>query len=213
MSESQWVELLHQRDLYVPGIPVGQLDTIRLWRRVHLTNATHNERAFVMKKRLLMIVLMGVVVAAGIIAGSSRANRSTRRTSWPAATIVVQLTEYGSKGEFLNSRKLVRYQHGDGTWENHMDDRGDGTPFHSSGRVNPSTRPTVEEYARAAADFGRPEAQFLGYRVFIQKNEREEFWYAPDLDAMLKEIKYNTDGSISDITEAISVTPGEPSGL
>ena len=166
-----------------------------------------------MKKRLLMIVLMGVVVAAGIIAGTSRANKSKKRTIWPAATIVLQLTEYGSDGEVLNTRKLVRYQHGNGTWENHMDDRGNGTPFRSSGRVNPSTRPTVEEYARAAADFGRPEAQFLGYRVFIQKDERDEFWYAPDLDAMLKEIRYNKDGSISDITEAISVTPGEPRGL
>jgi hypothetical protein len=94
-----------------------------------------------------------------------------------------------------------------------MDDRGDGTPFQSSGRVNPSTVPTVEEYARASADVGRPEAQLLGYRVFIERNERDELWYSPDLAAVLKAISYNKDGSISDVTEAISVTRGEPSDL
>jgi hypothetical protein len=70
--------------------------------------------------------------------------------------------------------------------------------------------PTIAEYERAAAEFGRREDQLLGYRVFIQKNEREEFWYAPDLDSVLKAVSYNKDGSISDVTEAISVTPGEP---
>jgi hypothetical protein len=30
------------------------------------------------------------------------------------------------------------------------------------------------------------------------------------LDAVLKAVIYNKDGSISDVTEAIAVTPGEP---
>jgi len=162
-----------------------------------------------MKKRLLMILVIGLVVAAGIIAGRARANRNIRRTSWPAATIVLQQTEYGLKGEVLITVTLVRYQHSDGTWEQHGN-RGDSKPQHSRGRVDPARVPTIAEYERAAAEFGRREDQLLGYRVFIQKNEREEFWYAPDLDAVLKAVSYNKDGSISDVTEAISVTPGEP---
>src|SRR5688572_16920328 len=150
-----------------------------------------------MKKRLLMILMIGLVVAAGIIASRARANRNMKRTSWPAATIVSQQTEYGLNGEVLSTVTVVRYQHSDGTWEQHVDNRGDGKPQHSRGRVNPTTVPTVQEYERAAAEFGRREDQLLGYRVFIQKNAREEFWYAPDLDAVLKAVKYNKDGSIS----------------
>jgi hypothetical protein len=163
-----------------------------------------------MKKRLLTSLLIGVVVAGGIIAGRAFANRSTKRTSWPAVTIVLQQTEYGLQGEILRSVKIVRHQHSDGRWEQRMDDRGDGKPSHSRGQIDPSTAPTAEEYARASVEVGRQETELLGYRVFIQRNPREELWIAPDLDAILKGVSYYEDGSVSDVTEAILITPGKP---
>lgn len=163
-----------------------------------------------MKKRLLMVLLIGAVVAGGIVAGRVRANRNSKRAMWPAVTIVSQITEFGSKGEVLSRTTMVRRQHVDGRWEQEINDRGNGEPFTSRGQVDPSTVPTVEQYERAAADFGRREDQMLGYRVFVQTNDREEFWYSPELDAVLKAIRYNKDGSISDLTEAITITPGAP---
>jgi hypothetical protein len=76
--------------------------------------------------------------------------------------------------------------------------------------VEPSHVPTAEEYARVAAELGRPEDQFLGYRVYIQKDERAEVWYAPELDAVLKLVAYDSAGRLDSVTEAISITPGNP---
>lgn len=163
-----------------------------------------------MKRRLLMLLLIVAVVAAGIIAGRARANRNARRASWPAVTIVSRITEYGLGGEVLHTATLVRRQHADGRWEQQINHRGNGKPFNSKGQIDPGTAPTVQEYERAAAEFGRREDQILGYRVFVQENEREAFWISPELDAVLKSISYNKDGSISDITEAVLITPGPP---
>ena len=160
-----------------------------------------------MKKRLLMLLLVALVIAAGIIAGRTRANRYARRTNWPAVTIVLRLTDYGVGGEVLSSEMFIRQQHANGTWEEDIANRGSGKSRRSTGQVDVSQVPTVQEYERAAAETGRPEAQLLGYRVFIQKDAREEFWYAPELDAVLKAVRYNDDGSVSHVIEAVSVTP------
>jgi hypothetical protein len=58
----------------------------------------------------------------------------------------------------------------------HSDNRRNGQPFDARGGVDPSHVPTAEEYARVAAELGRHEDRFLGYQVFIQKDERAEFW-------------------------------------
>ena len=92
----------------------------------------------------------------------------------------------------------------------HSDNRGNGQLFDARGGVDPSHVPTAEEYARVAAELGRHEDRFLGYQVFIQKDERAEFWYAPALDAVLKTITYDRDGALDSVTEAIAITPGDP---
>lgn len=163
-----------------------------------------------MKKRVLLVLLIGAVVAAGIIAGRTRAHRQNRRTTLPAATIISRVTEYGENGDVLGTMMIIRRQYSDGTWRQHGENQGNGKPFESSGRVEPSHVPTAEEYARVAAELGRPEDQFLGYRVYIQKDERAEVWYAPELDAVLKLIAYDRAGRLDSVTEAISITPGNP---
>jgi hypothetical protein len=160
-----------------------------------------------MKKPVLMFLLIATIIAAGLIAGHTSANRNTKRTKWPAATIISQQTEYGPNGEILSSTRIVRHQHPDGSWEQHTTNSRNGQSSRTTGRIDLSTAPTVNDYVQAAAETGRPETQLLGYRVFIQKNAREEFWYSPELDAVLKAVRYNDDGSISDVTEAVLITP------
>jgi hypothetical protein len=200
MPQSRRIQLLYRGGISLSALPVYDLVSAGLRRTVHLTNGQ-------MKKRLLMLFLIALMIAAGIIAGPTRANRYQRRTSWPAVMIVLRQTEYGLDGEVLRSVKIIRQQHNDGTWEEDVGNRGNGKSQRSTGQVDVSQVPTVQEYERAAAETGRPEAQLLGYRVFIQKDAREEFWYAPELDAVLKAVRYNDDGSVSFVIEAVSVTP------
>jgi hypothetical protein len=122
-----------------------------------------------MKKRLLMVLMIGAVVAAGIVAGRVRANRNTKRATWPAVTIISQITEFGSKRKVFSRTTMVRRQHVDGRWEQDINDRGNGKPFTSRGQVDLSTVPTVEQYELAAVDFDRREDQMLGYRVLCKR--------------------------------------------
>ncbi len=107
-----------------------------------------------MKKRLLMLLLIALVIAAGIIAGRTRANRYARRTSWPAVTIVSRLTDYGLDGEVLSSEMFIRQQHANGFWQEETANRGNGTSRRSTGQIDVSRVPTVQEYERAAAETG-----------------------------------------------------------
>lgn len=163
-----------------------------------------------MKRRLLIGFCVVLVVIGGIIAGRVRA-RPNVRTNATALTIVSKVTDYGTDGSILGVYTQVRRQYSDGTWKVHLDVPGKKA-FDSSGRIDVSRLLSADVYAAGALSAGQKEGQFLGYTVYVQTDPNgTEFWYAPELDTMLKEVVYSKkDGKLDTVVEAISIQLGEP---
>jgi hypothetical protein len=162
-----------------------------------------------MKRRILIGLMVVIVVSVGIIAGRADAGIE-RRSSMPPVTVVSLVTDYGTDGSILGRYRKVRRQYADGSWKTHMDNPWNGQTYESSGRVDPKKVPTAGDFANRATALGRPVDYVLGYQVFVQKEARYEVWYCPQLGTILKEVFYNKDGTLADVTEAIEIVQGPP---
>ncbi len=162
-----------------------------------------------MKRKFLMGLLILLVSIGGILAGRGRANSGGRRSTMTAATITSRMTDYAPNGTVNGTWVMTRRQYTDGSWKTHIDNVN-GKPFDSSGRINPASLPTREDFAAHAIAMGRGQDQVLGYTVFIQKDPSgTEVWYSPELDTPLKEVIYQH-GKLDTVIETVSVTLGEP---
>ena len=154
-------------------------------------------------------LLLLIIVVAGLLAACAHQRSTQRRATNTAATIIFQITDYGTDGSELGRWNMRPRQYSDGRWKVHMDDVN-GKPVDSSGGIDPAFWATPEDFAAQAIAMGRRRDQVLGYTVFVQKDpSRTEFWFSPELNTTLKEVVYQN-GKIGDVTEAVSVTVGEP---
>lgn len=166
-------------------------------------------KALHMRSRILMGLLVALISIGGFVAGRSRTNSKVRRTTIAAATITSQQTEFFADGiTEAGTRIVTRRQYSDGRWKTHMENAY-GEPFNSSGRIDPASKPTAEEWAAYSIANGRRQDEVLGYKVWVQHDPSgTEVWYCAELDTVLKVILYQ-DGKLSSITEPISVVVGE----
>jgi len=156
-----------------------------------------------------MGLLVGLASVAGIFTARYRVDSKVRRTTMTPGTITSILTDYAPDGTETGSWTITRRQYSDGTWKTHIDNMN-GEPFDSSGRINPASLTTPEDFAVHAVAMGRRQDRVLGYRVFVQKDPSgTEVWYSPELDTVLKEVIYKQ-GKLDSVTEAVSVTIGQP---
>jgi hypothetical protein len=161
-----------------------------------------------MKRRLLFGLLIVLVSIGGLVARGQMSSKP-HRTSMAAVTITSQLTEFAPDGTSLGTWTVSRRQYADGRWKTRIDNLN-GKPFESSGRTDPASLATVDEWAAHARAHGRKQDQILGYTVFIQRDSSgTEIWHCPELDTPLKEVIYHN-GKPSSVTEAVSVVVGHP---
>ena len=157
-------------------------------------------------KKLVFPLLAVAVVSAGLIAGRARPNQ--KRTSVTPSTIVFTFTEYGTDGSVVGVSRITRQQFSAGTWKNRQE-LPDGTFRESSGGITPGNLVAPAEYRAHTTD--RLQDSVLGYSVVIQLDARQQAWYSPELDTLLKHVTYDKDGTLADVLEAVEITEGEPS--
>ena len=137
----------------------------------------------------------------------SRALPKQKRTSVTPSTIVSTFTEYGTDGSVVGVSRITRRQFSDGTWKIRQE-LPDGTFRESSGGITPGNLFTPAEYRAHTAD--RLQDSVLGYNVVIYLDARQQAWYSPELDTLLKHVSYDKDGTVADVVEAVEITEGEP---
>jgi hypothetical protein len=177
---------------------------------MHLVQSGHEpiNKGTNMKRRLLLVLLIVLVSIGGLVAGRRMSSKADR-TSMTAVTITSQMTEFAPDGTSLGTRIVTRRQYADGRWKTRIDNL-DGKPLESSGRIDPASLATVDEWIAHARAHGRRQDQILGYTVFIQSDPSgTEIWHCPELDTPLKEVIYHN-GKASSLTEAVSVVVGQP---
>lgn len=157
-------------------------------------------------KKIVFPLVAGAVVTTGLIVGWARPN--TKRTSVTPSTIVYTFTEYGTDGSVVGVSRMTRKQFSDGTWKTRQE-LPDGTFRNSSGRITPGNLVTPAEYRAHTTD--RVQDSVLGYNVVIYLDARQQAWYSPELDTLLKHVIYDKDGTLADVLEAVEIKEGVPS--
>lgn len=158
---------------------------------------------------LAVSLVIGWAVA-GLAIGRSISHQQRK---FHGATIVYRLTEYDPDGKVLGVTNMTRFQWADGSWVNHQVGPT-GKTRDSSGKIPLQGRPAPDDYWSRALSQGQRTGELLGTRIVIhplgRSGERGEVWYSPDKEAMLKQISYGKDGTVSLILEAVEIRDGEP---